>query len=254
MESRSGGASALRRSRGSVDRVRFAEGVSDFAARERSGGLDRRVLVDGGPHRRACHSRGIRFASCTTLTPSPPGGGEAARIILDLGTLDGCCRLPVCTESVACRHSSADSLGHAGSANPRSCFAGGTPPYGTAFMFTAAMLVLNQTNFLFISRDVMARSLTEEQEMTMIAAWMRANLPEGTTVESERPGFLAYQMKEGARVLPPGRDHGAPYLLTSLPNAAGYRELHRPAYPDDPARPWGGTFGLFRRLGEEARP
>jgi hypothetical protein len=128
------------------------------------------------------------------------------------------------------------------------------PAYGTAFLFTAAMLVLNQTNFLFISRDLIARSLTEEQEVTMVAAWMRANLPAATTVESERPGLLEYQMKERAHVLGPGSVHTAPYVLTSLPNVPGYLELHRAAYPDDPTRPGGGTFGLFRRQGEESRP
>lgn len=128
------------------------------------------------------------------------------------------------------------------------------PAYGTAFVFAAAMLVLNQTNFLFISRDLMTRSLTEEHEITMIAAWMRANLPEATMVESERPGFLAHQMKGSARILAPARDHSAPFLLSSLTHVQEYVEVYRPASPDDPARPSGGALALFRRQGEEAQP
>jgi hypothetical protein len=128
------------------------------------------------------------------------------------------------------------------------------PNYSTAFLFTAALFVLNQTNFLMVSQDVMARTIDDQQDVAVVAQWIRAHLPAPVAIESAQPGSLGYQLKTVARVLPLGSNPQAPIVHAARAVLTGYDELYRPsAAHEDSSGQRRERLALFQRHSEEGR-
>ena len=129
------------------------------------------------------------------------------------------------------------------------------PNYSTAFIFTAVLLVLNQTNFLMVSQDVMARAIDDQRDVAAVARWIGVHMPVAVAIETDQPGSLGYQLKTGVRVLPLGSNPRAPIVLAARTAMAGYDELFRPAGAhEDPSAPRRDGLALFQRQSQEGRP
>jgi len=130
-----------------------------------------------------------------------------------------------------------------------------TPNYGFAFLFVGGMLVLNQSTFFLWTKGSMAGAIEDQQEVTAIAQWIKMNVPDVATVESEQPGALGYFLRTGAQVVPLERTPRSQFVIVARAEVPGYKEVYRPSSMiDDSSGQEGGRFALFQRHLEEPKP
>jgi hypothetical protein len=129
------------------------------------------------------------------------------------------------------------------------------PNYSFAFLFVGIMLVLNQSTYFLLTKGAMARAMEDQQAVAVIAQWIKSNIPDVTTVESEEPGTLEYFLRTGTRVVPLEKAPRSQLILTARTEVPGYEEVYRPApVIDDSSRHEHGRVALFRRHLQESQP
>jgi hypothetical protein len=126
------------------------------------------------------------------------------------------------------------------------------PKYTAAFLATCALLVLNQVSYLTVSHRAMALAVEDQEEVRVIAHWMKSQLHGPMVVESHYPGMLGLLLGEQAQVEQEGPVLHAPYAVLGRRKVEGYEELFRPSPVDPDASGFAeGHLGLFRRKAQE---
>jgi len=100
-----------------------------------------------------------------------------------------------------------------------------------AFLFTAALMVLQQLDYVRVRRVAMEQAQESGPVLTELAYWIKSSVPDDVSVSAEWPGMVGYVAGRPVSPLNAGSQPTTEYAITSETELHGYIALRSAAKP-----------------------